>query len=65
MCGVGKLSLGQDLFKSLKSMQTLMVPYFLLTGTTFDTHSIRNNAPSADKSCSSGLNGLDPEQMHE
>ena len=41
ICGVGKLSLGQALFKYLKSMQTLMVPYFLLTGMMFDTHSVK------------------------
>jgi hypothetical protein len=41
MNGVGKLSLGQALFKSQKSVHTQIVPYFLLTGMGFDTHWVK------------------------
>ncbi|CAL9222653.1 unnamed protein product, partial [Arabidopsis halleri] len=35
MCGSGKLSLGQALFRSVKSTQTLHLPFFFLTTTGF------------------------------
>ena len=41
MCGVGKLSLGQALFKSRKLIQTLIVACFLATWTILDTHYVR------------------------
>jgi hypothetical protein len=41
MNGVGKLSLGQALFKSWKSIHTQIVPCFLLIGMGFDTHWVK------------------------
>ncbi|KAM7521604.1 hypothetical protein LguiA_011506 [Lonicera macranthoides] len=37
--GIGKLSLGQALFKSVKSTHTLHFPLFFLTTTGLDIHS--------------------------
>ena len=37
----------------------------LMGGVFSEEYVVRNIAPSADKSCSSGLNGSDPEQMSE
>ena len=58
MNGVGKLSLGQALFNSLKSVHTWMVPYFLYIRPRLDTHSVKGTGyinPTLSKFSTSSL----------
>ena len=54
-----------DLDKGLRTEEDQSQPKFALFPSRVSRFVIRNNAPSTDRSCSSGLNGSDPGQMSE